>query len=97
MEPIKAIANPIEVQAMQFTDSASGNAIAQWIAGFYPNLPMPTQVNFADDQPYSMMVQTKNGLVVCYLNDWVILGTEDEFYPCPADVFDTNYTVPSDG
>lgn len=95
-ETLHATAKPIEVEALQFTDYESGEVIVGWLGEAMPNIPMPAQVQYANDLPYSIMVQTPNGLVVLYLNDWLIREPDGNFRPVPETVWNTQFEV-SDG
>ena len=70
---------PVVIEACQFTDQQSGEAI-QWWAG--------------DDvvlRGTIMDVHTHEGWVIASLNDWIIRGVKGEFYPCKPDIFEMTY------
>ncbi len=70
---------PTEKQAYQY-DGDNGFDIALW----------------ADGKAYltvegQLIVGAKQGEFIVSTGDYVVRGTEGEFYPCPADIFHDNY------
>jgi hypothetical protein len=45
----------------------------------------------SEGQTITMKVQTDRGLVEAQHGDWIIKGTEGEFYPCSDEVFQKKY------
>lgn len=45
----------------------------------------------ADEDSYAVWDKLHNVWVPFFLSDWIIKGTEGEFYPCTADVFAKKY------
>lgn len=41
--------------------------------------------------PFDLEIHTREGVMLCKLNDWVIKGIEGEFYPCEPDIFVKTY------
>ena len=40
---------------------------------------------------YDLLIDTKEGMMTCTLNDWIIRGIVGEFYPCKPDIFEQTY------
>ena len=38
-----------------------------------------------------LSIFTKEGVMTCDLNDWIIRGVVGEFYPCKPDIFEQTY------
>lgn len=39
----------------------------------------------------SITVKTLEGQHTCSLNDWIVKGVKNEFYPCKPDIFEATY------
>lgn len=78
---------PIQIQALQFTDNVSADAIAKW--GGSP--PISLGIDPADGTCYGIEIETPEGTMIASLGNWVIQGIQGEFYPCRADIFEATY------
>jgi hypothetical protein len=75
---------PVVIEAVQFTDNASAERIAKW-AG-----TPPLRVCFRPDMPHvaeMLAVDTLEGTMTADLGDWIVRGTEGEFYPVKPGAF----------
>lgn len=85
---------PAVVEALQFDGSEdSASAIAKWANvddaiefGADPTLTYVTN-DAAPGRALDMLVWTNHGHAEVNEGDWVIKGTNGEFYPCKADLF----------
>lgn len=41
-------------------------------------------------------IHTLEGVMTTQLDDWIIKGVEDEFYPCKPDIFEKTYVLVGD-
>lgn len=73
---------PVTIEAMQITSGESVLSIAEWI-----NNP---QTGYSTNPP-TVWIETLEGRMEGSTGDWVIKGTEGEFYPCKPDVFNKIY------
>lgn len=71
--PKKFRKKPVIVEAMQFDGTASGQAaIVTWSEG---------KVSGWFDSAYHLLVQTLEGDMRADVGDWIVRGTQGEFYP----------------
>lgn len=82
----KAKKKPIEIEFIQFTGSESAKKIEQWSSN---------KARYAIDKKanQTLLVYTKEGLMVANLDDYIIKGVHGEFYPCKPDIFHKTYEV----
>lgn len=73
---------PVTIEAMQITSGESVLSIAEWI-----NNP---QTGYSTNPP-TVWIETLEGRMEGSAGDWVIKGTEGEFYPCKPDIFNKIY------
>ena len=73
---------PVTIEAMQITSGESVLSIAEWI-----NNP---QTGYSTNPP-TVWIETLEGRMEGSTGDWVIKGTEGEFYPCKSDIFNKIY------
>jgi hypothetical protein len=73
---------PVTIEAMQITSGESVLSIAEWI-----NNP---QTGYSTNPP-TVWIETLEGRMEGSIGDWVIKGTEGEFYPCKPDIFNKIY------
>lgn len=45
----------------------------------------------------TLLIQTKEGVMKASIEDWIIKGVANEFYPCKPDIFDATYEEVEDG
>ena len=78
---------PVVVEAVQLTDDADWEAIADWCGGCLENHEL------GDSGEYETMlsISTLEGIMLGLLSDWIIKGVKGEFYPCKADIFEATY------
>ena len=90
------ISIPTEIEAIQFTGHASNvSDILAWA-----NLGSPEGEANVIDNRYAGMhfltIWTSEGVMNANIGDWIIRGTEGEYYPCKPEVFAKKYR-PIDG
>jgi hypothetical protein len=73
---------PVTIEAMQITSGESVLSIAEWI-----NNP---KTGYSTNPP-TVWIETLEGRMEGSTGDWVIKGTEGEFYPCKPDIFFETY------
>lgn len=78
---------PVEIDAEHITIDRTPEELARWCGGNV--VPHP-------DQPYTggalvIEIPTLEGTMRAGLGDWIIKGTEGEFYPCKDSVFRRKY------
>lgn len=77
---------PVTIEALQFLDAESGEAIRAWINGNGGHaLALGTK---AEPQ---MVISTLEGDHRAFPGDWIIQGVKGEFYPCKPDIFAATY------
>ena len=76
----------VEIEAMQFLTPLSGQEIMHWADQFDVSIIMNH-----DDQETCLKIPTLEGQMRAGPGDWVIRGTENEFYPCKDSVFQRKY------
>lgn len=96
LQPKKFRKKPIVIEAMQFLDNESADAIIEWSEG---------AVQYDDYEPedkrvYVLGIATLEGYMLAYKGDWIIRGVKGEFYPCKPDIFkatyDAEHSLPED-
>lgn len=81
---------PVEIQAMQITDSlASVAAAANWIVENGGSCTSP--MAFYERHETAFRIKTLEGVMDVDLGDYVIRGVQGEFYPCKPDIFAATY------
>ena len=73
---------PVTIEAMQITSGESVLSIAEWIDN--------PQTGYSTNPP-TVWIETLEGRIEGSIGDWVIKGTEGEFYPCKPDIFNKIY------
>jgi hypothetical protein len=78
---------PVVVEAVQYTDTVSGEVILAWTAGtqtpaFLTDLGMTLRVR---------TLESGDGSHIVGIGDWVIRGVSGEHYPCKPDIFAATY------
>lgn len=73
---------PVTIEAMQITSGESVLSIAEWIDS--------PQTGYSTNPP-TVWIETLEGRMEGSTGDWVIKGTEGEFYPCKPDIFNKIY------
>lgn len=86
----------VEIEAKRYTGGAAGAAIASWAEEYETEII--DGIDEGEDGEVSYLeIPTKEGRMRASLGDWVIRGTEDEFYPCKDSVFQRKYEPMSKG
>lgn len=75
---------PVSIEAVQWDGTIeNGRTIIDWAAG--------AEMRWSNETPQRLTVQTLEGLMSANPTDWIIKGTEGEFYPCKDSVFQRKY------
>lgn len=83
----------VEIDAMLFDGTLEGAcAITDWIR---TEAGEPQAWAYLGGGEYKIDVRTPNGVVAAVKGDYVIKGTQGEFYPCKPDVFEMKYEAVS--
>jgi hypothetical protein len=73
---------PVVVEAIyNASTKASRDAIMRFVSG------SGTQCIEAADHNFYFDIPTPEGIMTCQPGDWIIKGTEGEFYPCKPGAF----------
>ena len=75
---------PVVIEAIQWTGEISD------VMGFM-DPEKPTYMAGFTNADEIVGIQTREGLMVAELNDWIIKGVKGEFYPCKPDIFEATY------
>lgn len=89
--PMRFRKRPVMIEAMQYTE-ANREALIAWCGA------QGTSID-DDGGEYELLnlrVKTKEGVMMCSPNDWVIRGVQGEFYPCKPDIFQATYDLVED-
>lgn len=92
--PQKFVKKPVTIEAIQFVDDESAQAILQWVADSSPELVV--YIEYTGDHVYGLAIQTLEGTMIATLGDWVIKGIQGEFYPCKPLIFNDSYDLKED-
>ncbi|MGW7927570.1 hypothetical protein [Staphylococcus xylosus] len=81
----KARKNPVEIEFIQFNNMVSAGEIERW---------SDLSAVYNDDNGNSIMtINTLEGTMIASHGDYIIKGTDGEFYPCKPDIFHKTYDV----
>lgn len=81
---------PVTITAVQWDGTLeSGRAIIDWAAG--------AEMRWSNETPQRLTIQTLEGRMTASPSDWIIKGTEGEFYPCKDSVFQRKYAQARSG
>lgn len=83
MEARKFVSRPVEIEAMRFTGENTDQCL-RWIT-------TKTFVAPDEDSKPNICIKTLEGIMAAAPGDWIIKGTEGEFYPCKPSVFERKY------
>jgi hypothetical protein len=76
----------------KWADSYRGRGSAVYIEAKEPvELNFPDQPTHVLESPAHIAIGTLEGIMKLHKGDWLIRGTEDEFYPCKDSVFQRKY------
>ena len=84
---------PVEVEARQFTDNASAEAILKWSGSppIWPNFHPGDHPEYGNGEVAILVIETLEGNMRADKGDWIIKGVQGEFYPCKPDIFEATY------
>ena len=85
--PTKYRKKPVVIEALQFTDNESAQAIAEWLG----KPPVHLRINPATAICEYLRIDTLEGHMTANIGDWIIKGVRGEFYPCKPDIFAATY------
>ena len=102
MKPSRYIKRPVIIEAMQFDGSEeSFSRISTWVKETQESLGRQgfkgVRGLWIDKgatllkKPVRLQIKTLDGNVTAQINDWVIKGTTNEFYPCRPQIFTEIY------
>jgi hypothetical protein len=74
---------PVEVDAFRF-DGTNADAILNWIGDHDPQA-------HAWEAALGIVIQALEGTMIADPGDWIVRGTEGEFYPCKPGMFAATY------
>ncbi len=78
------ISKPVEVEAIQYNDDNSYLKMRDKWDNFLGIHYVTTGLN-------ELRIKTLEGTMIARVGDWIIKGTEGEFYPCKDSVFKRKY------
>ena|SRR5688500_17787161 len=85
MQPQKYRGKPVIIEAMQLTRNvAERKAIMAWVGE--GNLETEKEWD-----PINLHIKTQNGVTVAEPGDWIVKGTQGDFYPCKNATFQEKY------
>lgn len=93
---------PVEIDAHQWDGTAEGaSPIIDWIlreggTATYTCADPARCSEHDGDSPHTIAITTLEGTMHASLHDWIIRGTEGEFYPCKPSVFARKYEPAED-
>ena len=79
------------IEAMQFTSMDSYMQIHGWVAVSAPEIAAQLCFSSGGDRAEEMKIQTREGRMTANPGDWIIMGTQGDFYPCKPDIFSDTY------
>lgn len=77
---------PVVIEAHQFVDTQSGEAIITWIRDNGGSV-----LALGDTTNPLLGISTLEGMHEASVGDWIIQGIKGEFYPCKPDIFEATY------
>lgn len=76
---------PIEIEAKQWDGTLDGGRpIIDWAGA-------DADIRWTNEDPQRLIIRTLEGEMKASPTDWIIKGTEGEFYPCKDTVFRRKY------
>ena len=79
---------PVEIEAVQW-DGVTKEPILNMMG--QPAHINPSSSYFFEPMDSLIKIKTLEGIMTAKPGDWIIKGTEGEFYPCKDSVFQTKY------
>jgi len=83
---------PVVIDAWQFTKESYKGGIPQFIRKA-KNVELWSQYG---GDVIGGEIQTLEGVMAIFENDYIIKGVQGEFYPCKPDIFEATYEVVND-
>lgn len=78
---------PVVIEAVQLTEDADWEQIAQWCGGYLRNNAIAPGAH----PETSLTIPTLEGDHRAHEGDYVLRGVQGEFYPCRSDIFVATY------
>ena len=78
--------NPVEIEAVQFTDDP--DTLIKINDGLGLD---PVNVSYEDPDNPVLKIPTLEGVMTAQVGDYIIKGVNGEFYPCKPDIFKETY------
>lgn len=76
---------PVVIDALQFSGGfGDGETVIAWMndGGL---------MRYDDERGWAVVIETLEGEMSAFANDWIIRGVAGEFYPCKPDIFAATY------
>lgn len=77
---------PVEVEAFRFADA--NTKIPEWIISAINSKKL-----ILNEEDGSYVIQTLEGPMIGAINDYIILGVDEEIYSCKCDIFRKTYDI----
>lgn len=84
---------PVIIEAVQWTGENS-EAILYWVGGYHKSDSLERIAYL--DKDHQLKIRTLEGEHLANVNDWIIKGVHNEFYPCKPDIFEKTYEAVED-
>jgi len=84
---------PVVVEAFQITQSKAPFELGSWPSWLVQATLRPASFpgSVSIDEKGALRIHTLEGYMSVSEGDWIILGVEDEIYPCKPDIFVKTY------
>ena len=92
-KPLKFRKKPVVIEAMKFTGD-NWQDIQKWMYK-YGNMFKTCKVDH-DGNVIGIIIKTLEGEYTACINDYIVRGVNDEFYPCKPDIFVKTYELYKD-
>ncbi|MFC4190372.1 MULTISPECIES: DUF6011 domain-containing protein [Streptomyces] len=83
-QPTRYRKRPVVIEAMQLAEPNTPDGVARWCGGRVVG-------DGITGHPYSIEIDTLEGTMRGDLGDWIIKGTQGEFYPVKPGIFAETY------
>ncbi len=74
---------PVEIEAMQFDGSNFADILKM--------VPVRTVISLSIPHGTTLTIPTLEGEMTAQIGDYIIVGVQDEVYPCKPDIFEQTY------
>lgn len=89
-QPTRFASIPVTITAMQWDGTLDGGRpIIDWAGA-------DADIRWTNETPQRLIIRTLEGDMRANPGDWIIQGTEGEFYPCKDSVFQRKYRAEVD-